>query len=163
MSTTNEDQRRRDSREEKQAMKMVFAKQKPPKKEAASCDTASSGELLSTTIEAADAQGILNYVERTTGGRWLPAPSPSESICIYRFRAEYMVDAISLLMMARCHVIRATFELGELPDVSAEIIVRGLTLEDMRGLCRTVKDGHVMLQTMQPFESYTGKRDYDLK
>jgi len=163
MSATNEEQRRRDSREEKQAMRMVFAKQKPPKKEAASCDTASSGELLSTTIEAADAQGTLNYVEGITGERRLPAPSPSAPICIYRFRAECMVGVISLLRMVRCHAILATFELGELPDVSAEIIVRGLTLEDMRGLCRTVEDGHVMLETMQPFESYTGERDYDLK
>lgn len=38
-----------------------------------------------------------------------------------------------------------------------------LSLEELRQICSKIEDGHIILQTIQPFVSYTGERNYDLK
>ena len=39
----------------------------------------------------------------------------------------------------------------------------GLTATQIRGILRSIEDGHVMLQTIMRIEKYTGERDYALR
>lgn len=83
---------------------------------------------------------------------------------IFRFRAEYIVDARALLrrIPSRSLISFDSITLEQLPDVVCQIKVRGFNLEAMREFCRTIPDGHVMLQTIQLRKQYTGERNYDL-
>jgi hypothetical protein len=48
-------------------------------------------------------------------------------------------------------------------DMEVELVIRRLGLDAMRDYCRSLgMDGLLMLQTIQPLESYTGARDESL-
>jgi hypothetical protein len=47
------------------------------------------------------------------------------------------------------------------PDVEISLESK-LKLSDFRQICSKIEDGHVMLQTIQPIDSYTGERNYEL-
>lgn len=86
----------------------------------------------------------------------------------YKFRAECISDVRVLL-----HKIRSTrfyyssinqlkLPGGEyIPDVEVELVA-DTTLGKLRDFMREVDDGHVMVQTVQLVENYTGSRNYDL-
>lgn len=82
----------------------------------------------------------------------------------YRFRAECKEDVHTLIrrIPRRSLIGFDSISLARVPDVVCQIKVRGFNLEAMREFCRSIPDGHVMLQTIQLWKQYTGERDYDL-
>jgi hypothetical protein len=80
----------------------------------------------------------------------------------YRFRAECQHDVDELRRILGGKFDRITIaNTPPFPDVEVELEVE-LTLEELRDVMRGVVDGHVMLQTVAPYDEYTGERDYDL-
>lgn len=83
----------------------------------------------------------------------------------YKFRAECMSDVCALLpLIAGPNLIESVniTTNKDYPDVQAEITTVypiGAIMEAMR----QVPDGHVMRQTLQPIETYTGERDYTIQ
>ena len=82
----------------------------------------------------------------------------------FRFRAESTADTAALLDIIPNGSVESFQSLRQapFPDEFCEIVVSGLDLDSLREFCREVKDGHVMLQTIQPKEDYTGVRDYSI-
>ena len=83
----------------------------------------------------------------------------------YKFRAEcpHDVAVLSNVLVRDKHrhmIINRTMEPGY-PDVEIELDI-DLTRPELISIMRTIEDGHVMRQTVQPIESYTGNRDYTL-
>lgn len=89
---------------------------------------------------------------------------------IYKFRAECKQDLIDLLQevvegkMMKCsfeHQLMAD-EKGVFlpPDIEVEISFLQFTLDQLKTAMKKVLDGHVMWQTVQPIEKYTGERKY---
>ena len=85
-----------------------------------------------------------------------------------KFRAECLQDV--LLLLKRLHIsaingleIQNTQiqKMEGIPDVECEIDC-GIALETMRLFMERQRDSHVMRQTAQYSENYTGKRDYNL-
>ena len=86
-----------------------------------------------------------------------------DAVTTFRFRAEVPGDVVDLLEVIPAeHVIRFASVRGHdhLPGEECEIMACGIGLEDLRDYCRQVVDGHVMVQTIQPIEDYTGERDF---
>ncbi|MCP4104013.1 MAG: protein kinase [Desulfobacteraceae bacterium] len=79
----------------------------------------------------------------------------------YKFRAECEPDVNSLLEALGSNVISVKKSKQYFPDSYVELIT-SLSLEELRDQIRTLEDGHVMLQTIQPHYNYTGERDYNL-
>ena len=84
---------------------------------------------------------------------------------IYRFRAECLHDVDELLERLPKNEMLQFASFYQVPffTPTCEIAVRTLSLEAMRDCCRKVADGHVMVQTVQPKELYTGERDFTLQ
>jgi hypothetical protein len=82
----------------------------------------------------------------------------------FRFRAECEADTQALIAIVpeKSLVRFVSIREASYPDEFCEIEIHGFNLEAMREFCRSVTDGHVMLQTIQPKDAYTGERDYDL-
>ncbi|MCW5549165.1 MAG: hypothetical protein KIT44_09395 [Opitutaceae bacterium] len=82
----------------------------------------------------------------------------------FRFRADSFHDVTDLLIELPAgemtHLIRV--ETAPRQDCFCQITLKTLSLDQLRDLMRRVLDGQVMLQTVQPWQSYTGKRDYNL-
>jgi hypothetical protein len=89
---------------------------------------------------------------------------PEAACSTFQFRAECETDVNALVSLIPPKSIVRFTSLREapFPDEICEIEVRGFNLAAMREFCRSVEDGHVMLQTIQPKDKYTGERDYDL-
>lgn len=82
---------------------------------------------------------------------------------VFRFRAECEPDVHALVglldgRLVRLNVVRRT----PFPDVVCDIELVGVCHEGIREICRQVVDGHVMVETIQPKELYTGEREYGL-
>ena len=78
-------------------------------------------------------------------------------IQIYKFRAECIVDVHRFLYSlapnwVEYHVTATTF-----PDVTVALKTAA-TLDELCSVIKTVPDGHVMLETIQPLDRYTGER-----
>lgn len=82
----------------------------------------------------------------------------------YKFRAETASDVYRLgeILGFRVEAMSLRRPKADFADVEVELET-WLTLEQLRDTMRRVKDGHVMLQTVQLPESYTGERDYTLE
>jgi hypothetical protein len=79
----------------------------------------------------------------------------------YRFRAECGadVDALSAILPADRLVSIRYWRVDErFPDCQAEVIMRGVSLDELRQWMRCVADGQVMVDTVQPPAIYTGRR-----
>ena len=89
----------------------------------------------------------------------------ASSPLIFRWRSECQADTDRLLeLIPKDEIVRfEAVQVGPFPDVVNEITLRKLSLKALRNLMRKVPDGHVMVQTVQPKEKYTGVRNYDLK
>jgi hypothetical protein len=85
----------------------------------------------------------------------------------YRVRAECAFDIVALqvvLLSIGGGNLRSFAWLNAGPfDVEGCFVVKSLDLSHMRDACRCVQDGHVMVQTVQPFGLYTGERDLTIK
>jgi len=83
----------------------------------------------------------------------------------YKFRAECELDFRNLLSLfynePEHHISAIKINGKAMPDIEVELMTP-LPLNELRNMMREVEDGHVMLQTVQPIERYTGERDYDL-
>lgn len=85
----------------------------------------------------------------------------------YKFRAECLVDVFLFFNHCpqgsveniECNPIKM---IETAPDVEVSFDSK-LSLSDFRKICAIIEDGHVMLQTIQPFSLYTGERNYDLE
>lgn len=93
-----------------------------------------------------------------------PKPLPADAGAVFRFRADCGTDVLRLVKRCErfCIMDFAMKRAGNYPDFNARIrLLRG-GLAEIRQACRQVPDGHVMLQTLQPEDSYTGERDTTL-
>jgi len=82
----------------------------------------------------------------------------------YKFRAECEADVdelIKLLGDEWGYEIKVTQKNPLFPDVEVEII-SPLKIDEIQNLMRKVVDGHVMVQTIAPLDSYTGERDLSI-
>jgi hypothetical protein len=87
----------------------------------------------------------------------------------YKLRAEAWIDLVNLaeaLMPQGAPPVRCTsFTIeatGIGPDPIFEMAVTSsLALDDLLAIIDDIEDGHVMYETIQPIEHYTGERDYD--
>lgn len=80
----------------------------------------------------------------------------------YKLRAECSNDVARFIMNA--HSLMTNFKMqkdDELPDVEFEFETE-LALDEIIMTLQDIDDSHVMYQTIQPIEKYTGERDYDL-
>lgn len=82
----------------------------------------------------------------------------------YKLRAEHKEDIDNLLALLPKDRVGSFLskQLGNMGDTEAMIELESISFEELKGFIRMVKDGHVMLQTVQSEENYTGKRDYQL-
>lgn len=80
----------------------------------------------------------------------------------YKFKAECQenVDELMNKLSDKQAVVDQIIPDEYLPDVEVLISLGSLTLSELRDAMREVEDGHIMVQTLAPEESYTGKRDY---
>lgn len=86
------------------------------------------------------------------------------TVGLFKFRAECEADAIALaaaIPTGELHHLLLK-RIAPLPDTEG-VILTPRTLEGVRELCRSVTNGHCMLQTIQPLVSYTGIRNLNLK
>jgi hypothetical protein len=86
-------------------------------------------------------------------------PSPT-----YMFRAECLDDILKLLK--RLHPVAPvqSFQFSRipgLPDLTCEITC-DISLDGLRSIMQRVRDGHVMEQTAEIPENYSGERNYEL-
>jgi hypothetical protein len=82
----------------------------------------------------------------------------------YRFRAECLHDVTSFLAnsIRKIGFQKYTFsQEGPFPDVEVELEA-DMGLEDLRMELRKIEDGHVMVQTINLKDQYTGERNYSL-
>lgn len=85
----------------------------------------------------------------------------------FKLRAEGQCDADALMNAlgdnyADFMVEQASIDGVPIPDVDIAIL-SPLSLDEIRDIIRTIPDSHVMLQTVQLEQDYTGERDYDLQ
>lgn len=82
---------------------------------------------------------------------------------IYKFRADWMEKVTRMLLALRKYVVQVRYVENREGDMEVELVIRRLGLDAMRSYCRSLgMDGLLMLQTLQPLESYTGARDESL-
>lgn len=81
----------------------------------------------------------------------------------YMFRAECDTDvAYFLHIFPGEELVRANMVEIEppLPDLKVMIETNTYTAEEILDCMRQVEDSHVMIQTLAPYDQYTGERDY---
>ena len=82
---------------------------------------------------------------------------------IYKFRADWMEKVTRMLLALRKYVVQVRYVENREGDMEVELVIRRLGLDAMRSYCRSLgMDGRLMLQTIQPLESYTGASDESL-
>lgn len=83
---------------------------------------------------------------------------------VYRWRSECPHDDQELLKrLPKGEMLKfQSMREDPFPDTVNELTVKSLTLDELRDIMRQVEDGHVMVQTVQPKDLYTGERNYDL-
>ena len=101
---------------------------------------------------------------RTTQTQPRCAAATGLGASVYRWRAECPANNEALIkLLPHGELLKyQSLRLAPFPDTTSEAEVKSLTLEDMRNIMRQVPDGHVMAQTVQPKDLYTGERNYDL-
>ena len=78
----------------------------------------------------------------------------------YRFRAECTGDVITFMSSLRWLPIKKfSMDVSEPPDVEVSLVTT-LTLETLREILSKIEDGHVMLESLDYEDGYTGDRYY---
>lgn len=83
----------------------------------------------------------------------------------YKFRAETISDALFFCNSCPEGTL-SNFESKidkDFPDVEVSFSCAELDIDFLRRMAGRVDDGHVIVQTLQPLENYTGERNYELK
>lgn len=76
----------------------------------------------------------------------------------YKLRAECLDDVLLLIKKMPKNVWGIKIEQwGPMPDVEFEFKSR-LTLDEILAILRRQDDSHVMMETLKPFDEYTGER-----
>ncbi len=78
-----------------------------------------------------------------------------EKLTSYKMRAECQADLGRFLMVVAVRSFTTTASL--LPDMDAEF-TSPLSLDEIRKLMAEIEDGHVMLETVNYKDQYTGER-----
>ncbi len=79
----------------------------------------------------------------------------------YKLRAECTADILLFIPMILSRVKSFTLlPLDLSPDIEFEFTLDA-TLDEILDCLRYIDDGHVMYQSVQPIEQYTGERDYN--
>ena len=91
---------------------------------------------------------------------------------VYRWRAECSVDDEELLKRIPSDELIEFRTVRKMPNAPitpnilecllSEVTLKSLTLDELRSIMRDIPDGHVMVQTVQPKDRYTGERDFHL-
>lgn len=84
---------------------------------------------------------------------------------VYRWRAECPIDNERLLALLPPYELLkfdSVIQDARFPDTETELTVWSLSLEHLQDIMRQVPDGHIMVQTVQPKDRYTGERNYNL-
>lgn len=78
---------------------------------------------------------------------------------VYKLRAETIFDCTNVFKQLNLKKVEFKYMLtgNNLPDVELEITAN-LSLLELMSILDNVADGHVMYETVQPIESYTGER-----
>ena len=84
----------------------------------------------------------------------------------YKFRAECIADVKKLQRILAAKRIPVEMQIEEitpgLPDVEVYVKPSGLNIGRLRCCMRLAPDGHVMRQTLNHADCYTGDRDFDV-
>ena len=93
-----------------------------------------------------------------------PQDDQSTGDVVYRWRSECAHDNDEVLKrLPECERLRfQSLRQDPFPDTICELTADSITLEELRDLMREIEDGHVMVQTVQPKDHYTGERDFTL-
>jgi hypothetical protein len=78
----------------------------------------------------------------------------------FKFRAECLEDVVNLLYRIKTKDTEIHIKFFQVPDVEA-VLATDLSLEEVIDQARAVTDGHVIVETVQPEEEYTGDRDWN--
>ena len=99
--------------------------------------------------------------ERKETGRDFGPDFPQTEITTFRFRGEFYHDADSahLAILATGRLLSFKTDMMFKSDPLCTVEIFG-TLENMLAALWTIPDGHVMWETVQPIEEYTGERTY---
>jgi hypothetical protein len=83
----------------------------------------------------------------------------------YKFRAECKTDVLGFIAITIGSTHGFQIEPLEnsinIPDVEV-VFESELSLNELLDEMRKVPDGHVMMQTLKPFDHYTGEREYSI-
>lgn len=83
----------------------------------------------------------------------------------YKFRAECKTDVLGFKAITIGFTDEFQIEPLEsslqIPDVEV-VFESELSLNELIDEIRKVPDGHVMMQTLKPFDQYTGEREYSI-
>ena len=81
----------------------------------------------------------------------------------YKLRAETVIDVTGWLNTGpdfeKITIASQYIEKNKIPDVDIEIET-GMSLEDLRASLSQVENGHVMVESVNYFDGYTGERYY---
>jgi hypothetical protein len=107
--------------------------------------------------DSEDRQVTMNFGAPTNTPPETPGDnSPNNKVMYYKFRAECLQDANRFLDAIECSNVAIQKD-KELPDVEATFNSL-LSSEELLEHAKDLEDGHVILETLQPIESYTGER-----
>ena len=108
--------------------------------------------------------GPMTADERATAQARIP--KAEAELTTFKFRCEFPHDAAEFYRVANEHIYTMTIEAdhkvpgGLDPEVTVE--VGGISLDELRTIMATIVDGHVMVETIELVENYTGDRKYKL-
>ena len=75
----------------------------------------------------------------------------------YKFRAECSNDVVQFITNTRNKLYNYNMQTIQAPDVEFEFETK-MELHEIIAILMNITDGHVMYQTVQPLEKYTGER-----
>jgi hypothetical protein len=76
----------------------------------------------------------------------------------FKLRAECFQDVLQLLNKIRKNLYGFKIERDFFPDVEFEFFTN-LTLDEINAILMKQDDSHVMMETLKPFNEYTGERE----
>ena len=79
-----------------------------------------------------------------------------------KFRAECITDVLKLRERMGVRCSKMMVEISQFPDTDV-VLYTSLGLDEVKNEIRSIKDCHVMLQTIALEQEYTGERDYELE
>ena len=78
----------------------------------------------------------------------------------FKFRAECFTDVERFLHKTNGTIKKVTIDFFDVPDVEV-VFTTEMSMDFFLAEMKEVDDSHVMIQTLEPEESYTGERNWD--